>query len=198
MQPDSTTNAPLCKCGCGQSTHRITRGGPRRGQFYDYCLGHARRRDATTRFWAFVVQGPDCWTWRGAKHDFGYGLLKGYNRRNEFAYRFSWMIHNGPIPQGLQVLHKCIGQPECTNPRHLYLGTQADNMRDVVAQRRGNWGNARGIRNGNARLTTENILAIRQRYAVLPISMAALGLEFHVCATTICRIVNRRAWRHIP
>ena len=90
-----------------------------------------------TRFWRFVAPSMDdrgCWEWTGARAgELGYGCLGGKGPR---AHRLSWEIHNGPIPDGLWVLHKC-DNPPCVNPRHLFLGTRTDNIRDMFAKGRG-------------------------------------------------------------
>jgi hypothetical protein len=91
------------------------------------------------RFWNMVEVVPGaCWKWKGAKLPFGYGRFR-WNGEQECAHRASWMIHNGPIPDGLVVMHKC-DNPECSNPEHLQLGTQADNIHDRDAKGRGRSG----------------------------------------------------------
>jgi hypothetical protein len=72
----------------------------------------------------------DCWVWNGTCWEKGYGRL-GDKR----AHRVMWAIVNGPIPPGLQVLHHC-DNPPCVRPEHLFLGTQLDNMRDMIAKGR--------------------------------------------------------------
>ena len=73
--------------------------------------------------------------WLGAKAK-GYGMIRlGGMAEKKPASRVSWMLHFGPIPDGMHVLHKC-DNPECTNPDHLFLGTHADNMRDKTSKGR--------------------------------------------------------------
>jgi len=86
------------------------------------------------RFWAKVEKTDRCWNWTGAIFAKGYGLL-GYNGHNFTVHRFSWVIHNGPIPDNKWVLHHC-DNPKCVKPEHLYLGTAQDNADDMVARGR--------------------------------------------------------------
>lgn len=71
--------------------------------------------------------GP-CWAWTGYANR-GRGIVKDGGRYVTVAPRMSWELHNGPIPDGLWVLHKC-DNPPCTRPEHLFLGTNADNTKD--------------------------------------------------------------------
>lgn len=76
-----------------------------------------------------------CIEWKGARNPQGYGqkCIKGKRYR---THRLAWEWANGPIPEGLFVLHKC-DNPPCCNPDHLFLGTQTDNMQDMLAKGRG-------------------------------------------------------------
>jgi len=85
------------------------------------------------RFWDKVaVGGPDeCWLWTAQTSKGGYGKFKfSWERGHVTSHRMVWeFIRGAPLPPGQWVLHRC-HVPACVNPRHLYLGTAADNARD--------------------------------------------------------------------
>ena len=98
-----------------------------------------RRHAIDRQFWAKVEKTETCWIWTGGVNKPGvrggeHGIVCIHNR-HVFAHRFSYELHNGPIPEGLFVLHHC-DVPRCVNPAHLYVGTQQDNMNDAKRRNR--------------------------------------------------------------
>lgn len=115
------------------------------------CSANARPvSDPSVRFRAKVAVGApgDCWLWLGAHGAEGYGSFY-FQKRVHPAHRAAWIIANGPIPDGLLVMHRC-DNPRCVNPSHLQLGTYTDNSIDMVTK-----GRHRG------KLRPEDVLAIR-------------------------------------
>src|ERR1043166_7633701 len=87
------------------------------------------RRTIEQRVWPrIVIDGNGCWIWQGAKTTLGYGQVC-INYKLIYAHRLVWELTVGPIPKGMNVLHRC-DNPPCVNPLHLFLGTQMDNVLD--------------------------------------------------------------------
>ena len=85
------------------------------------------------------VTEAGCWLWMGSIDSKGYGGIK-VDGKQMGAHRRSWVLANGPIPDRLHVLHKC-DTPSCVNPSHLFLGTNYDNVQDMVRKGRARGGN---------------------------------------------------------
>jgi hypothetical protein len=169
------------------------------------------------RFWLKVDRsgGPTaCWPWVAIAMNKGYGLFH-VNGRNQYAHRVAWELTYGPIPDDeddnpLWVLHDCPGgdNPACCNPAHLFLGTAADNTRDMMRKGR----HATGARHGralhperyaagaahpNSRITESLVRAIRARAAAgEPILRIARDLG--ISRTAIRLAVARETWKHVP
>jgi hypothetical protein len=124
-----------------------------------------------TRFWERVrrVTGarklafPGCWEWQGSRFENGYGRIHVRGKRIG-THRYAWECQRGAIPAGMLVLHRC-DNPRCVNPDHLFLGTHADNMQDMVRKgRNAGGGGLAGEANSCARLTDDQVREIRQHY----------------------------------
>lgn len=140
-----------------------------------------------------------CWQWTANKHWSGYGrILTGSridgSRRYVGAHRVAWELFRGAIPEGLCVCHHC-DNPSCVNPDHLFLGTLADNCKD--RSQKGRNAVALGERNGNAKLSRDQVQEIRRRYSDRGVTQKQLGREFGVSRVQIGKIVNGKLWKHI-
>lgn len=99
--------------------------------------GRTPRPLADRLFGRVVKTSSGCWEFTGPKRKGGYGALSsgGTEGRQLLAHRAAWTLTNGPIPDGLFVLHHC-DNPPCCNPDHLFLGTLKDNTADARAKGR--------------------------------------------------------------
>jgi hypothetical protein len=115
----------------------------------DHTLFLDKTLQILARFWSKVHKTETCWLWTASKRNKGYGALCWWLNGKEVqsrAHVFSYRLHCGDIPAGLCVLHQC-DKPACVNPMHLFLGTRADNNRDMFVKGRAN---ARGHKSGTS------------------------------------------------
>lgn len=175
----------LCHCGCGQRT-RIARNTDRKhgwvaGQPRRYLRGHGTRKHygSTPEDRGYLTP---CHIYDGPLHKSGYGLGSKTNGKAVRAHRAAWITANGPIPDGLWVLHHC-DQRDCVNPEHLFLGTLLDNNAD--RDRKG--------RNAS-KLTAEQVVAIRRRRAAGE-TQQSIADDFGVSRPLISMIASGKVWR---
>ena len=152
-------------------------------------------RPAAERFWAMVEMIPfhECWEWVGAVNSRGYGnFSRGRKREGQVrAHRFSWELHNGAIPRGMVVCHRC-DNPSCVRPDHLFLGTPTQNVHDATRKGR----NYLGPKTWSAKLTAIQVREIRLLHASGQ-SMCSIGRQYGVVHETIRAIIHRRTWCHV-
>lgn len=157
-----------------------------------------KRLSVEERFWQYVEKGDDCWLWTGATTKFGHGVMNSGapKYRTLRAHRVSWELHNGPIPKGKCVLHRC-DVPACVNPSHLFVGTRGDNNQDMADKGRANGPQFRGESHPAAKLTEEDVRSIRAEYKATKPALRVLGEKYGVSLQTIFRIIKRQNWTHI-
>jgi hypothetical protein len=163
------------------------------------------------RFWKQVDRnGPiaassgmttPCWIWTGCLRD-GYGRIQ-IDHVPVQAHRRSWILANGEIPIGMSVLHKCDVR-RCVRPDHLFTGTLADNVADMIAKGRNARGDRSpaalhpksmrrfGVANHRTKLTSEEVAEMRRLFATKSpeFRMIELGRKFGVAISTVSRIVR--------
>lgn len=182
------------------------------------------------RFRARLRPNGDCVEWVGGKTRGGYGTFS-LNRkacagqpRVRRAHRVAWELAHGPIPEGLDVLHRC-DNPPCCKLAHLWLGTKSDNMRDMHAKGRDAWrtkpalmraGSAkaaaalrlrcpRGEKHGNAKLTDAQVAEVLASWRPHKgpagsrgfTTQAQLAARFGVSVSLIEKIVRGKTRRQI-
>ena len=116
----------------------------------------------------------ECWEWLGGKSPRGYGKFGVGEGKTTNAHRVSWEYYFGPVPDGMSVLHEC-NNPSCVNPHHLYLGSQCDNMLDMV----------RAGHNQPPKLYEGEVWLIRRLLESRKFSQGFIGKMFRVSQNTI-------------
>ncbi len=160
----------------------------------------ANRPPVLPRFWSRVNKnGPihpkygRCWLWTAGKFNDGYGAISVGNKTIK-AHRLSYEIHIGVIPPRTLVCHRC-DNPLCVNPSHLFLATNRGNLADRDTKGR----QAKGERQGSARLTSELVLKIREeyRFGSRRRGSTALARKYGVTQSTIYNVVTRKRWKYL-
>lgn len=155
------------------------------------------RESLEIRFWAKVDKsdGPDaCWPWTAYRNPDGYGSIGTGGNKSERAHRVAYRLQVGKLAPDDHVLHKC-DNPPCCNGSHLFIGNQADNVRDMVAKgrRRGPFGED----HPSAQLSETDVRTIIDDRAS-GVSVAEMVKRYGVRKQTIYNVLNGTTWRHLP
>lgn len=152
----------------------------------------ARYSDSGQRIWPRLSPSGECMVWTGARTSTGYGSMTVDGKRWK-SHRYAYTLTFGPIPAGMDVLHSC-DNPPCCNPAHLSIGNASENARQMVSRGRhgGGYGES-GEAHHQAKLTAEEVIAIRSS----PATEKATADRYGVSASTVHAIRHRKIWRNL-
>ena len=138
----------------------------------------------------YVERIPEagCWLWIGSTNNRGYGKIY-LDGKLQLAHRAAYNLFKGDIAAEMVICHICDVKC-CVNPYHLYQGSQRDNVRDSKA--RGQM--AVGARNGNAKLTADQIREIRSMSNTSNLTKSEIGKLFGIARITVQQITSGRRW----
>lgn len=145
-------------------------------------------------FFNKVLKKDGCWEWKGYVDKNGYAQINGHNGKTFVpikAHRVSYEIHVGKILDGMIVCHTC-DNPVCTNPEHLWIGTQKENGLDRKKKGR----SCRGESRWNSVLKEDDVRNIRKSLSI-GISIKYLSEKYNVHYATISLISKNRTWKHV-
>lgn len=162
-----------------------------KGKAFDQ-VWNAIDAEPVTRFWSSVDVGDSehCWEWKRGRVKTGYGST-WWKGKIIKTHRMAYILTYGEIAVGLLVRHRC-DNPPCCNPRHLEIGTAADNSRDKRSRGR----EARGEQTRVAKLAAKDIPMIR-RMVQEGTSYAETAKAFGVCKSTIVSVISGNTWKHV-
>lgn len=163
------------------------------------CQGAGRRSGAEGRFWSRVDRsgGPSaCWPFMGCRDSQGYGKLV-IAGTGWLAHRYASTLADGPIPEGIQVLHHC-DNPPCCNPAHHFRGSNNDNVADREAKGRTSTSPRNvGSKHPLSKLTEVQVREMRERYQPGYGGYTRLAREYGVSPKTVGQIVKGKRWVHV-
>jgi len=151
-----------------------------------------KRQRLIQKYEKHVIRKEGCWAWKGAVMRFGYGQTN-HNGIPIAGHRASWIIHKGRIPKDMCVLHKC-DNPPCSNPDHLFLGTDKDNHLDMITKGRDK--SAFGEQHVRAQLKEKDVIEIR-KLLDNKISLKVIAEKYDITASSVWCIKKRKSWKHL-
>lgn len=154
-------------------------------------LALQRNPTVDERFEAKVDRSGDCHLWTAGVDTDGYGVFAIAHHNEMKAHRYAWEKVNGKIPEKQMILHRC-DRTGCVNPDHLFVGTGADNMADMVKKSR----QSKGENQHKAKLTEKDVIEIRLLVR-LGHSQVSVAKTYGVTAANVNEIILRKTWKHI-
>jgi hypothetical protein len=145
--------------------------------------------DMVRKFLSKVKVNDECWEHQGPRNSTG-RATHNIGGQPLMAHKLAYRLFRGSIPDGMFVCHKC-DNPICVNPAHLFLGTPADNAKDMVAKNRGWY--SRGAANGMAKLTVAQVNEIKAAYTGR--NSKEMATKYGVTTRTIFRVVGGYSYR---
>lgn len=141
----------------------------------------------------YMISDTGCWLWIAGLDMQGYGIIwdKSIKGGKRYAHRFSYELYYGEIPGGLLVCHKCDIR-NCVNPKHLFLGTISDNIKDMYSKGR----NAKG-EDYKRILKSQDIIEIIRLCKAKEMKQYEIAEKYGVNQSHISRILNGHSWKHI-
>lgn len=157
-----------------------------------HSLSGSKNVDRVSSFWMKVNKklNSDCWEWMGSRNkgNRGYGQF-WIGHTFVGAHRFSYELHHGKIPDGLEVCHHC-DNPACVNPDHLFLGTHKENEEDKKSKNRQARGKAVVHQN---KINENDVVNIRNSAK----SYDEISKEYGISSAMVYYIKSRRSWKWV-
>ncbi len=147
------------------------------------------------RFWNRILKTDDCWLWHGGRNAKGYGQFRvtnGAKPRVEYVHRHAYALLVGPLKSEECLLHAC-DNPRCVNPKHLRVGSIAENNREMWTKGRG-W--SPFTERLQAKVTKEAVKEMRV-LAEAGALQKDLARRFGLDESHVSRIVNKRVWKDV-
>lgn len=153
-------------------------------------------RTLADRFDEILVEGDNgCLNWPASRNLGGYGRLWVDNKEMR-THRYAYERANGPIPEGLFVLHRC-DNPSCCNIDHLFLGTNADNMNDMYQKGRGHDSWLAGESRSNSKLTDRIVQECKILHYFTGVEQGALADHYGISNQVLNLAIRGKRWSHL-